>query len=356
MRRHERFQFFLAPALLLLFLSALWDFPATPSGRRAVRTREISPPAPTFDESAARVLSFFAALLLSLLFAASPAIARAATGEPIAAPSALEEIVAALAAKETRSAEDYAALAQASIDFAQQPSPTTSAALPGILQDGLQAVDRGEREDPGAADWPALRARLQELEEEREQQQEQQEQQGQGEEQEDPGSDETSSEGTQDSSSEGEQPTSESDSGDNQDGSPSSEQATSGDQEPSAQNEPSSGEASSAENESASDPTGSGEQEDASEEPRPIAAPEASLADSESDNPPESATPPSPPEETRIVGGGTGRDEDLLRENPELAEAIERMERVSEGDSPATLFQRMRGEDAPQEQDGGKNW
>jgi hypothetical protein len=57
------------------------------------------------------------------------------------------------------------------------------------------------------------------------------------------------------------------------------------------------------------------------------------------------------------VGGGDARPSKLAEEYPELAGALNRMERVRNQDAPAVLFQRMNeSENEPQPERKGKDW
>ena len=159
-RLGERFQWFLAPALLLLLWSYWSEFPVSPKARDLRR-------------HAAHIAT---ALLMLLLAAPHHLDAATLTPPPAAAPkiqlapgadqpppSELPKIVAQLAAQPDLSAADCAKLAQETITHGQAAKQTGQPAKPGILHDGLAAVDRGEATDAKAADWPALRSQLQEL-------------------------------------------------------------------------------------------------------------------------------------------------------------------------------------------------
>jgi len=117
------------------------------------------------------VLATVAALLAFTPLSAAT-IAQRATGQtpqiqlsptPQPPPSELPKIVEQLAAQPALSASDCEKLARETITYGQGVRQTGQPVKPGIVQDGLAAVDRGEALDPKAAGWPELRSQLQEL-------------------------------------------------------------------------------------------------------------------------------------------------------------------------------------------------
>ena len=141
-RREELFTWFLAPALALLAAALLREFPATP------RARQLRPPALPV-----------AALLLGLfVLPSSPTPARAAEAPPPADP--LVSLVGQLASAPELAAPDLARLATVTADQGEKASPQSPAPPKGALQDALAAVNQGAALDPSAADWKALRSRL----------------------------------------------------------------------------------------------------------------------------------------------------------------------------------------------------
>jgi len=161
-RLGERFQWFLAPAVLLLLLSYWHEFPVSPKPRD-LRRRTAAP--------AAALLGAFLCLLprdLSAATLAQPAAKQtpqiqlqpAAQQPP---PSELPKLVEQLADQPSLSAPDCEKLARQTIADGQAVRQTGQPVKPGIVQDGLAAVDRGESLDAKAAEWPELRSQLQEL-------------------------------------------------------------------------------------------------------------------------------------------------------------------------------------------------
>jgi len=117
------------------------------------------------------VLATVAALLAFTPLSAAT-IAQPATGQtpqiqlsptPQPPPSDLPKIVEQLAAQPALSAADCEKLARETIAHGQGVRQSGQPVKPGIVQDGLAAVDRGEVLDAKAADWPELRSQLQAL-------------------------------------------------------------------------------------------------------------------------------------------------------------------------------------------------
>lgn len=151
-RRQELFAWFLAPALALLGYSLFREFPATP--RVSANPLRPSPAA------LARLLPFALAVHGSLVLGP-----WSFGAEPPADP--LVELVGRLAAAPELGAPDLARLAALTAERgeqAKQPAAAPSAPLPeGAVHDALAAVSAGQAADPRAADWPALRKRLEAL-------------------------------------------------------------------------------------------------------------------------------------------------------------------------------------------------
>lgn len=192
--RIHRFQWWLAPALLVLLMSHVLEVPAPAQSRRLDRTAR--PPAAPRQAG-----SVIAAVCLAMWIGASalPGRARASEGapqgggsvSPITAPSGSASRPAAapepaplpvpgsgdgaaaepapdpvvvrveqLLARPELSAVDYAEFARLTVSegFGRR---TTKTPLPlGAVEDGLAAVELGEELDASAADWSELRSAL----------------------------------------------------------------------------------------------------------------------------------------------------------------------------------------------------
>lgn len=159
----ERFQWFLAPGLLLLLISFWTEFPirprerALPLGKARTAVRGMRSPG-----------TVAASLLLALLWLSAlsgqrsaSAAEPAAAEDPIAKP--LATTVARLATKDTVTAKEYAEMASTTVTYGQRVKSAQQPPPESVIRDALQAVAAGEKSDPKAADWPKLRAELEEL-------------------------------------------------------------------------------------------------------------------------------------------------------------------------------------------------
>jgi Ca-activated chloride channel family protein len=161
-RLMERYQWFLGPGLLCLLFSFWAEFPvrprerALPLGKARGQRSEVR---------GQKIVTSAAALVLLSSVLCHPSSARAAEGESpgdtLAAP--LSKTVARLAGQPGLSAKDCSELAQTTITYGQRVKTAQQQPPEGVIRDALQGVDVGEKLDPKAADWPKLRADLEEL-------------------------------------------------------------------------------------------------------------------------------------------------------------------------------------------------
>lgn len=150
-RMIERYQWFLAPGLLLLLISFWAEFP--------VRPRERS--LPLAQARGQKVVVAAAVILFSVLCHPPSVLGADAPSDPLAKP--LSTTVARLAENPALSAKDCAELAQTTITYGQRLKSAQQRAPEGVIRDALQGVEVGEKADARAADWPKLRADLEEL-------------------------------------------------------------------------------------------------------------------------------------------------------------------------------------------------
>ena len=161
-RLMERFQWFLAPGLLLLLFSFWAEFPVRPreralplAGAKGQRTENRGQKT---GIAAAVVVGLFSVLC-------SPSSVRgaesSAPGDALAAP--LSKTVGRLAEQPALSAKDCAELGQSTLTYGQRLKSTQQQPLESVIRDALQAVELGEKADAKAADWPKLRSDLQDL-------------------------------------------------------------------------------------------------------------------------------------------------------------------------------------------------
>jgi Ca-activated chloride channel family protein len=417
-RLDDRFQWFLAPALLLFLLSYWFEFPLFPLAR-AHQTRGRRP-----HRAAAPAL----AAALAGLAAWNPSQAQAATtdlsppprsavaaSQPQAVqPNDLAATIAELSDRPALAPTDYARLATDTIGFVSQPSAPRDAQRDGVIDDALAAVTRGEQADAQAADWATLRQQLEALRHPPEppptQQQNQQKQdQQQGEQQQD----QQSADSNGSSGEQGEQQ----DQPQHGNGGSSAQQQGADSKQPndSAQSEKQDGASGDAQSQSdadskpeqdqaaANDAGKNGESADekeaqeqqagagAEEQKDPSAAeqagkenelPKHGQADAQAAAPQPSDQQPKPLEAaglgsapkqdaapqqdapTKLVGGGQAMAADSAAEadaeaqgDVALADALGRMRQVKQGDAPAVLFDRMnRAEGRTQQPRSQQDW
>lgn len=319
-RRMERFQWILAPALLVLLWSLWREYPVHPRPRavpfaRGGRREHNNPLAQGAIPAVA-----IAGLAGLLLLTPSPA---APEENPFAAP--LTQLIGRLAAQDAPSAADYAEMAEATLSYGERMIGSGEAPEPGAVIDALQAVDAGDALDPQAANWADLRERLEALrppEEPPPEPQDSPESDDDGGEQQDQPQDQQSGEGKpQDDAS---SPRESSDQPDSAGETP--DQPSDG---PPPENDGREGEA----------------QQPSSEKGRPA------FGDMES---PAATEPPPQPDagETQSVGGQSER---RPRHDPALAVPLQKLEQLKQHDSPAKLYQLMQDPNA-RPPDKGSDW
>ena len=152
----ERFQWFLAPGLLLLLISFWAEFPVRPRERAL-------PLGKTRGQVLPKAASFALGLLwLSALSSQLSALgAEGAQADTLAKP--LATTVARLAAKDAVNAKEYSEMAQTTVTYGQRVKSAQQQPPENVIRDALSAVDAGEKLDAKAADWPKLRSELEEL-------------------------------------------------------------------------------------------------------------------------------------------------------------------------------------------------
>jgi len=389
-RLQDRFQWFLAPALLLLLLSYWLDFPVSPLAR-ALPTRGRRPHPASAPAIAAALMALAAWHAPRLASAAVPDTPPPQSGTA-SQPNALTTTVAELSAKPALDVPDYARLATETIAFASQPDAPTSGTRAGIIDDALAGVDRGAALDPHAADWPGLRAQLEQLKQvpEPPPQPPQNEQQQQDQPQENGANDEQNQQNQQgggggepnQSGEHGQPQPSEQAQGDDsgepqhaEAGQPPDDTSAKGDgQETDDDTRPPSGQpaggharphSSEVDQAPADEAASGGGEVEPQDDVQPLAERDAGLGEQESEEQPadeQSAEPaaeqqaqvPQKPA-SRVIGGGAAMQEH--HGETAMAEAVGALERVRDGDSPAVLFDRMnRAEGQPRAAQHDKNW
>ncbi len=163
-RKIERFQWFLAPGLLLLFISFWAEFPVRPRERALPLGRVGGQRTENRGRKTVTASSVAALMLLSSVLSppssAAPA-EPASTEDTLAKP--LTTTVARLADKTALAAKDCADLAQTTITYGQRLKSGQQRPPESVVTDALAAIALGEKADAKAADWPRLRQELEQL-------------------------------------------------------------------------------------------------------------------------------------------------------------------------------------------------
>ena len=161
-RKIERFQWFLAPGLLLLLISFWAEFPVRPRERAlplgAPTARKSKTPSGKPQPVVAVILCLF---FLSTLSTQLATAAEESPADTLSKP--LSTTVARLAEKNSLTAKDCADLAQTTVTYGQRTKSGQQHPPEKVINDALQAVDLGEGLDAKAAEWPRLRQELQDL-------------------------------------------------------------------------------------------------------------------------------------------------------------------------------------------------
>ncbi|MSU45702.1 MAG: VWA domain-containing protein [Lacunisphaera sp.] len=155
----ERFQWFLAPGLLLLLVSFWAEFPvrpkerALPLGKARGQRSKIRGQKPAVEAAAL--------ILFSVLCHPSSMQAADVAADTLAKP--LSTTVARLAEKAAHTPKDCSELASTTITYGQRVISAQQHPVTNAIRDALEAVDLGEKTDAKAADWPRLRQELEDL-------------------------------------------------------------------------------------------------------------------------------------------------------------------------------------------------
>ena len=158
-RMIERYQYFLAPGLLLLLISFWAEFPVRPRERALPLAGARGQKTEIGGQKAAAVAAVL--VLFSVLCHPSSVLGAEAPSDTLAKP--LSTTVARLAEKPDLSAKDCSELAQTTITYGQRLKSAQQQSPERVIRDALQAVAVGEKIDARAADWPRVRAELEEL-------------------------------------------------------------------------------------------------------------------------------------------------------------------------------------------------
>jgi Ca-activated chloride channel family protein len=159
----ERFQWFLAPGLLLLLISFWTEFPVRPRERALPLGKTKGHGTANGGQQA--VAAAVVALCFLSVFSFQPSAFGAEPPAPAedALAKPLSTTIARLAAKDVINAKEYGEMAQTTVTYGQRMKSGQQRAPESVVHDALQAVDAGEKLDAKAAEWPRLRQELQDL-------------------------------------------------------------------------------------------------------------------------------------------------------------------------------------------------
>ena len=299
-RLMERFQWFLAPGLLFLFLSFWAEFPVRPRERALPLGKAKGQRLETRGPQIAQVASV--AMILALASSLSPqALAAEQPSDTLAAP--LSKTIARLAEQPALSAKDCAELASTTLTYGQRIKSAQQHPQENVIRDALQGVDVGEKLDAKAADWPKLRSDLEELLKREEQKKDEKKQDEKNEEQNKQEENKDQQQQPQDQQKNDQQ---------KQDEQQQQEQQQKQDQD------------------------AFGDMKDQQEQ--------------KSDQ-----KPPPPKPGTQKVGGQQDK-KSVEQQDPELAMPLQKLDQVRNQDSPAKLQQLMQGQPQKKPKPNGKDW
>ncbi len=381
----ERFQWFLAPAVLLAALGLWREIGVRPRARNVSQKRPTAktrpPPRHATRLENARVEfrgaqalrpAFMRSLLAGALLAAwvvdgarLPAAQQAATTAPTAetAPpdpaEKVRETIARLASASKTTAADWMEVAQNTIAYGESLRQAGAPLEKGAIRDALAAAALGERADPALTDWPALRAALEKLLEEPPKPEDQQDQQQQQQ-------DEDQEQKQNDPDQQRQQNPSDSDQPQDQEQDPQQQSGDSKDQPQDGQQDQQQQQQqpdSPSENQQDSD-SQQQQQPQTPQQPAPDEGRLGELSDKEqepndpAEEPQQPQPPPAPeptPQPTRKIGGKPADDRGPPPSDPEMAAALQRLRQVTDDDSPARLFELLEGDKADKPK-SGKDW
>ncbi len=303
-RKIERFQWFLAPGLLLLLISYWAEFPVRPRERSLPLARAGGPKAVVGGPKAAAALAIGLVLLLAPC-AQIPALGAEGDQDTLAKP--LTTTVARLAEQDGLSAKDCSELAQTTVTYGQRLKSAQKHPPEMVIRDALRAVDLGEKLDPKSPDWPHERQELEDLlkkeeppKDQKKEDQKKQDQQKQQQNQQQP-----------------------------QDQQPQDKQQ--------------------------SDQQKSDEQKQQDQQPQPQKQNQDAFGDMKDQKNPPPPKPSPPPPGTQKVGGQQDKKPAGDQQDPELAMPLQKLEQVRDQDSPARLQQIMQGQQ-PKPKATAKDW
>jgi Ca-activated chloride channel family protein len=310
-RLAERFQWALAPAVLLLLWSFWREFPVRPR-LRDVKLAQLPPPLPPAQQPATTATTTVSCVAALLLLGLVVPHARA-DGKDTPPAETLGKLVAIYSTRDDLAAHDYAEFARTTVTYGQRLQSSKKEVPAGPIHDGLAAVEAGRKLDGKAADWATLQRDLEALLKKKE---------------EPPPK---------------EQP---------QQKKPDQQKDQQKDQQ---QQQPQN---SSPQNQQEKQPPDKSEQQKNDSAPKPPPPKEQSAfgdmkdrSAEKSDQPP----PPADPTEQQKVGGTPEKKEGDDNKDPALAVPLQKLDQLKNQDSPVQLYQLMQG-NKPTPKKTGKDW
>lgn len=176
-RQAERFQVFLALAVLCGLISLWREFPVKPRSHSFAEDNHSKPWWKEFLRSTGVRLIFVGFLLNFYCMAEGQTPDLNLTNNT---NFQLPKVIKELSEKKRLTAKDYSELAEETLRYGKESlARGETENLEGVIKDALQGVSEGEKIDRKAADWEKLRRELEELLKQQEQQKNQQQKQDQ---------------------------------------------------------------------------------------------------------------------------------------------------------------------------------
>ena len=310
----ERFQWALAPALLLLLLSLWREFPVRP------KERDLRP------KSLKKVTPLIAFSLLQLAQHSLVAGAIQAPDQNSGAASSgllVGRIVGRLVSQPSTSARDWAELGQQTLTWGEDIKKENGTVPEGPIRDALTGLDKGEALDKLAADWSTLRSKLEDLLQKKEEKKEDQKK-------DEKKNDQDQKQDQKDQKDQQKQDQKNGDSKNQKQDQKDSKQSQSKDQQgKSDQNQ---------------------KQSDQQKQSQSQKKSESAFGDMKS--------PAQRPKSGTQDVGGAQKDQrpDPAKTDASLAAPLQRLEEIKDKDSPAELYQMIQNNEAHAQQKKGKNW
>ena len=303
----ERFQWALAPALILLLLSIWREFPVRPK-ERDLRSRAL--------KKAATVVVVILAISTQTTFAAATIQAPTQQVNQSTSGAMIGRIVGRLSGPISPSARDWSELAQQTLTWGDDIKKENGTIPEGPVRDALAGVTAGESLDKKAADWSTLRSKLEELLQKKEDKKEEQKKQDQKQDQKQDKDDKQK-----------------------QDQKDKNDKSQNKDQKDSKSSD-------SKDQQSKADQNKSEQQKKQQQQKNS----ESAFGDMKS--------PPQKPQSGKQDVGGVKKNErpDPAKQDEALAAPLQKLDAIKENDSPAELFQMIQNTEPHPQTKKGKNW